>query len=261
VLAGSSVQANFDFEEHTLIDPKFRLGALQMTRLELLMPGATRGVVRGSRFIHGLSYAERPGIALSIRTRERFGGLTCDYWSPGVCIETGFVDAPLKRRIKSLNALYAIDPALCAQALESAVRHSDVRSCFFLLRHAMTSFREGSDMETIGAAAASSLGRHADIIMMALKEIEREAALRKRRKEVRALDQRFLLSAVYLAPDRAALKRLVAERYPGEDPEELIGRCVLGMSSDSTRPGRPTSAGLQAGGDDLPLLNSWRAQP
>ncbi len=223
VLAGSSIQANFTFEEHTVVDPKFRLGSLEMTRLELLMPGATRSVVRGGDLIHGLGYVERPGVALSVRTRERFGGLTCDYWSPGVCIETGFLDPPTRRRIKSLNALYAIDPALCAQALESAVSHSDMRSCFFLLRHAMTSFRDQIDMAALGAAAASSLGPHGDTIMMALQEIERDATVRKRRKEVRNPEQRFLLTALHLAPDREAVKRLVSARYPGEDPEEFMG--------------------------------------
>jgi hypothetical protein len=208
-------------------------------------------VIRGSRHIHGLSYAERPGIALSIRTRERFGGLTCDYWSPGVCIETGFLDAPLKRRIKCLNALYAIDPALCGQALESAVSQSDVRSCFFLLRHAMATFREGVDLSSIGAVAAQSLGGHANTITMALREIERDVALRKKRKEVRDLEQRFLLSAIHLAPDRDAVKRLVTERYPDRDPEEFIVRCVLAMSSAAARHAWPPPAAAQAGGEAL----------
>ncbi len=66
-----------------MIDPKFKLGHLETTHLGLLKPGMTVPVVRGPRMIHGLSYVDRPGVAISFRTHEDFGGLTFDYWSPG----------------------------------------------------------------------------------------------------------------------------------------------------------------------------------
>jgi hypothetical protein len=238
VLAGTCVQASFSFEEILAIDPKFKLGTLETTHLGLLRPGMTVRVVRGPEMIHGLSYVDRPGVAISFRTHEDFGGLTLDYWFPGIAIETGFLDASTERRIKALNALYAIDPSLCAQALEAALGAGDFRTCFFLLRHSMMNFREKIEVRASCASAAQAFGEHADRVMGALAELERDLLLRQQRKEVRDLNQRFLLSALHLAPTRNAVHRLVAEHYPGEDPQKFVARNLLEMSSTLGKGGK-----------------------
>jgi hypothetical protein len=195
-------------------------------------------VVRGPEMIHGLSYVDRPGVAISFRTHEDFGGLTFDYWTPGIAIETGFMDASTERRIKALNALYAMDPNRCVQALEAALGAADFRTCFFLLRHSMMNFREQIDVRASCACAAQAFGEHADPVMDALAEIERDSLLRQQRKEVRDLNQRFLLSALHLTPTRSAVHRLVAEHYPGEDPQKFVVRNVLEMSSTLGKGGK-----------------------
>jgi hypothetical protein len=238
VLAGTCVQASFSFEERLTIDPKFKLGALETTHLGLLSPGTTVRVARGPEMIHGLSYVDRPGIAISIRTHEEFGGLTLDYWAPGIAIETGFLDASTERRIKALNTLYAMDPSLCGQALKSALEAADFRTCFFLLRHSMMKFYEQVDVRASCASAAQAFGENADLVMGALAEFERDSLLRQRRKEVRDLNQRFLLSALHLAPTRSAVHRLVAEHYPGEDPKKFVLRNLLDMSSTPGKGGK-----------------------
>lgn len=238
VLAGTCVQASFSFEERLIIDPKFKLGTLETTHLGLLRPGTTVRVVRGPEMIHGLSYVDRPGVAISIRTHEDFGGLTIDYWSPGIAIETGFLDASTERQIKALNALYAMDPNLCAQALEAALGAADFRTRFFLLRHSMMNFREQIEVRASCTSAAQAFGEHADLVMDTLVEFERDSLLRQQRKEVRDLNQRFLLSALHLAPTRNAVHRLVAEHYPGEDPQKFVARNLLEMSSTPGKSGK-----------------------
>lgn len=231
VLSGTCVQASLAFDEKLIIDPKFKLGTIETTQVGLIGPGTTVPVLRGPQMIHGLSYIDRPGIAISIRTHEDFGDLTFDYWPPGIAIETGFLDAPTERRIKALNALYATDPSQCAQTLENAIEVTDFRTCFFLLRHATMKFREQIDARAICASAARVFGKNTDVVMGVLAEFERDSLLRQRRKEIRNLNQRFLLSALHLAPTRNAVHRLVAERYPGEDPQKFVVRNLLEMSS------------------------------
>ncbi len=157
---------------------------------------------------------------------------------PGIAIETGFVDASTERRIKALNALYAIDPNRCAQTLKAALEAADFRTCFFLLRHSMMNFREQIDVRASSASAAQAFGEHANLVMDALAEIERDSLFRQQRKEVRDLNQRFLLSALHLAPTRNAIHRLVTEQYPGEDPQKFVARNLLDMSSTPGKGGK-----------------------
>ncbi len=246
LLMGNSVQAEFSFTEQRLIDPKFSLGHLALQKVDVLGPGDTVAVVQGPGMIHGLSYVHRPGMALSLRTVEDFGGLSNEYWSPGIAFETGFLDDGTERRIKCLKALYAADPALCGAVLESATLDTDLRSSFFLLRYAMANFRQEIDVKAIARR-----GRYPELFEAVLTEMDRDALLRRVRSGVRDHDQRFLLCALQFARNRYDVIRLVSQLYPQEDPQRFIARCVLGMSATQSNGGRtllgtPVSADMHA---------------
>ena len=230
VLLGTSVAALSTFIPETVIDPRFKLGRFSIDRLDILGPGATVAVDRGARFIHGLSYADRIGVAISIRTRAALGELTFDYWAPGLALESEQVDNTVTQRIKCLDALRLIAPARCAETLRSAIAGADFRSAFALLRHASTHFADVITTDEL-IDSTGRFGDHATTIRGAIAEMHRIAALERTRKVVRDVDQRFLLCGLHLAPNRQALLDLMQRHYPDREPLQQIESCLVTMAS------------------------------
>jgi len=229
VLRGTSVQAQYRFEESSRFDAKFRFGVLSQKSLKLLRPGDTVPVELGPRTIHGLSYVETPGFAISVRSLEKFGELTLDYWG-GVCLENEFMDDETVAKTRSLNALWAIDPKLCVKTLERTLKRVDMRTGFLLLRHSASQIADRALLERPRALYLARMGSFAPLLDRALVEIEHDANVRLRRQQTRDLEQRLLLSLLYLAPDRKTLHRVVRALRPKREPSEFIGRCIRDMA-------------------------------
>jgi hypothetical protein len=238
VLKGTCVTGLFSFDETDRLDPKVRLGSLQLRELGLQKPGSTAKVEAGPATIHGQSYADRPGLSISIRTREDWDFLTYNYWHPGLAIETAFVDDVTTRQLKSLDALYLLKPAECWKALRAALRRADARTTFYLLRHAEAHFAPELDVHGLRREAAGALGRHAPVMIQALASIERANVFEARRKVLRDWDHRFVCSLLFLAPDHRAMTRLIREQFPRRDPDAYLRDCIVSMASTPWEGGR-----------------------
>lgn len=231
VLHGACVHGLFAFDEQWAVDPKFRLGRLELRRLEVLRPGAVMPVFGGPRLIHGQSYADRPGYALSIRTVDYGDLLTCNYWHPGLAVQTNFVDKATRRQLKALDALSVVDPPACFDAYCRALRAADVRTTFLLLEHAHRVLRGRIDVSSLDAVASKTLGRGRKTLLGALDSVDRRQFVERRRELLTDWRDRFLSGALFLAPDRAALMNLVRREYPRRDPVRFVAERLVAMAS------------------------------
>jgi hypothetical protein len=252
VLLGTSVHGAFSFREELRYDAKFLLGSLHLDRLELLDPGATIPVARGMAMIHGVSYLEPLGVAISVRSSENGGALTHDFLAPGVAIQGSHVDRLTQQRLLCLDGLCAVSPDRTFDTLAAVLATADPRSAFWLLRHAAVHYRRRLDVDRLFAIAAPTFGRHGGAVQRAIEVWEREVLLRVRRRLVRDPDHRLLLAVLHLARDRRELERLVALRR-AEPAAAFVRRCLVEMASQPGDPGW-TLLGTPSGSDFAVLL-------
>ncbi len=241
VLSGTSISGSYAFTEQTPVDAKFALGSLERTRFEFLPTGSTLPVYRGHDMIHGLTYVDRLGISLSIRTNENPEWVTSEFLPPGVRVDLTKLDRVVQQQVKSLEALFAIDPDRAARALERLLRRADARSCFLLLKCAFEGFADFVDPRRLWQAAEPVFGANVTVVKDALAFFEKENVLRSRRAGLVDDDHRCLLAVLHMAQTRADVERLLAERAATrglvETPAAFIARCVREMASTPAESG------------------------
>ncbi len=70
LLAGSSLQSLYRFDESRSVNRKFRLGTLIHEKAEILTTGSVHAIPCGEDFIHSLFHLDRPSLTLIIRTKH-----------------------------------------------------------------------------------------------------------------------------------------------------------------------------------------------
>ena len=236
VLSGTAIHARYTFRERARIDPKFAIGHLTLASLGIQTPGATELVPAGSSCIHGQSYADRPGLSLSVRAAET-AGLTLTYWEPGVALEASHVDDLTRRAIQGLDALYLADPGRCARALRRAVQTNDFRRAFVVLRHAQRAYGQQIDVGQIIEHAAPYLGTHGPSIVGALAHFKRLRSNAKNLETLRTWNHRFLAGVLHFSPNRRVAERLIASRLPRADAGSFLESQLLELAATEAQPG------------------------
>jgi len=120
VMSGSSIHAQFKFENETAITPHFRVGDLRMSDISLLETGCTVPIVSGRACIHSLFHLDTPSITVVVRTQHDPGtGPQFNYLPPHVAYDPVFSDPLTLRRRQVLDLLeQAEDPAYVDLVLE-----------------------------------------------------------------------------------------------------------------------------------------------
>ena len=237
VLHGTSLHGTYSFEEEWRYDSKLLLGKLRQVSLDPLGPGAIVPVLRGGdSLIHGIGYIDPLGLSLSTRSVENDPAMTHDYLEPGVAVQGSYVDRGTLERLRSLDALTAINPEHAYEVLGEMLERADPRTCFYLLRHAAVRFRSVMDLDGLFARAAPRFGPNADKALGGVATWAREALLRARRKTLSNADHRFFFGALHQARDLDAIETIVASRYE-ERPRDFIHRCLTEMASTESDAG------------------------
>jgi hypothetical protein len=140
VMSGSSIHAEYDFQNANPITPYLSVGDLQMKQIELLETGRTVPITSGRGCIHSLFHLDTPSVTVVVRTHNDPGtGPQFNYLPPHIAIDPIHAgeDALTMRRKQVLGVLETLDNPDYATRVGEMVERFDFERGFNILIHAM----------------------------------------------------------------------------------------------------------------------------
>jgi len=243
VLAGSSIQAIYTFDEIERVNDRFRLGRLAFDRATLLKPGDIEPILFGDRLIHAVFHLDCPSVTIVIRTHNVSAGSgpQLKYLRPGIALDPFFRDPLLTKKLQALDLLRATQSSRYPEAMAAACASGDLRTAFEVLDRAFSRRKAAPDVwQRVKSVALERHGARVLNLEQVLHEQAREALIISLRQKVKDPEHRFFLALLLNLPDRHSILELIQRRYPEEAPRtlvsrwarELSGQDLLGVSFD-----------------------------
>ena len=242
VLAGSSLQTRYRFRETRLVNDRFRLGALDRERVELLATGSVRPIVSGQGLIHSLFHLDRPSVTLIVRTKCDEG--TRPQWSyhaPGIAIDPFFEDPVTTKKLEAVRVFLSLDSTAADVELHEMLAACDLQTTFQILSSlfhqvAATPLKRafgaesGERFERLIGQARKRHGSAVDLFEQAFHEQRRQHEIIGVRGSLKSPEHRFLLALLLNVADRREVLALIAQRYPDRDPVDTFADWVDELS-------------------------------
>jgi hypothetical protein len=190
------------------------------------MPGSTRSIEAGARFIHALYHLDHPSLTVVVRTYSDPGTHPqYDYLPPTMAIDPAPVDVGLKRRLECLAALARQEPGAFQEAASEFFEGGDLHGSFLLLQQAQRYLRrEGELLEHLKGKLRAIHGELALRLEPALEEYARLTVLAGQRFKVSDPAHRFFFALLLNVRSRGEILRMIREHVPGEEPERQVVR-------------------------------------
>lgn len=224
VIAGSSIQSTYGFEQTRRVSTHALTGRLTQKTAEVLEAGDVRPIHPGRDGLrHSLFHLESPTALLVVRTRRLPGfRAPMTHFPPTLAIATRELDQDRQasRTVRAISLAGALSTELQFEALAAALPELDIFRRLFAALTAQPANRElrGRYLEAVPpffgdlAGDVSQAIRHNWLVHDALRARAR-------------LDDpflRFVFAAAVTASDEQALRALVSSRFPTGDTFELI---------------------------------------
>jgi hypothetical protein len=236
VLAGGSLHVPYRFSTSESITHRLVLGDLSMGEPEILQVGDVRPIERGSAFIHGLFHLDRPSVTIVVRTYgEPVGEPQFTYLRPGIGFDPFYRDDTVERRFESIVTLADLDAGAGVAAACQLVEGEDIWVGFLMAMRWFHSVERSKGLDRILDAFARRHGSAAKDLVGSFPYQHRTFTIASRRRLVHDPEHRLFLALLLNLPDRAAIDTVLATRYPGEDPGELLARWVAELASPEQR--------------------------
>jgi hypothetical protein len=230
VLDGSSVHAQYDFEQHERVSSRMLLGDVRFRECEVLSRGDVRPIDSGNRFIHALFHLDRPSVSIVVRTgSEPAANPQYTYHRPGVAIDPFYEPEPMMTQLRLLDAarqMGGVDGFV--RAARSLLGHGDFWLAYRVLSAAFRAL-EQDGFEDLAQLAIARFGARVAYLRPVFEEQRRQQNITARREQIHDADHRYLLALLLNVPTREGIDRLIAARHPG-DPGEHIVRWIRAMS-------------------------------
>jgi len=225
VMAGSSIHAQYEFENARSITPHFRVGDVRMREIELLETGRTVPIVSGRGCIHSLFHLDMPSVTVVVRTQHDPGtGPQFNYLPPHVALDPVFNDTLTMRRKQLLDVLEQTGDAAYAPLVLEMIAELDFERGFFVLQHCLGPLRALGEWESTLAAFGHKHGALASGIGATLEEAVRRDVVKELRSTITEPEHRFFLALLMNVPARAEFLDLVARRFPDEAAVDTVMR-------------------------------------
>lgn len=236
VLVGGSIHAPYRFSRTEEITHRLVLGDLQLDGPELLRVGDVRTIEPGGAFIHGLFHLERPSVTLVVRTYgQPMYEPQYNYLRPGVGYDSFYRDVQLERRFDSVIALASLDPDAGASAACEFIGSEDLWVGYLMARRWFTRADRGGRLQQLLEALSKRHGDVAGPLLSAFDHERRLLSITTRRKLLTDPEHRLFMALLLNLPDRASVDRVLAQRFPSEDPGALLARWITELASPSHR--------------------------
>jgi hypothetical protein len=244
VLLGGSVHSRYRFAKDREVNPHFLVGQIEFKDVSLLSQGDIREIDSGSQFIHSLFHLDRPSVTITVRTYKAPGApVQYSYLKPFLAINPFFTDASLTKKVQTVSLLLRMKHPEADRFIADLLDESDFHTAFAVLEQAFDFLCHRELEEIIGVTrsrdrfqalldrARHKHGELADLLSPVFEEGWRQAEITRRRTEIKGQDHRFFLALLLNVPDRATVLRLVKEKFPEQDPVELIVSWVRELSA------------------------------
>ncbi len=227
VLHGSSIHAHYDFEKGRSITPYLRVGNLRLKQIELLETGRTVPIASGQRAIHSLFHLDSPSVTVVVRTQHDPGtGPQFNYLPPHVAYDPHFSDKLTMRRKQLLDVLERSEDAGYVDLVTAMIVDLDFERGFSVLHHTSGYLQQLDQWEPVLRAFKKKHGTLAIGVAATLKEDARRNFIRGLRSTILVPEHRFFLALLMNAPTRDDLLALVAQRFPQDEPLNIVLRWV-----------------------------------
>jgi hypothetical protein len=233
VMQGSSIHAEFDFENARSITPHLRVGDLRMKQIELLETGRTVSITSGRECIHSLFHLDTPSVTVVVRTHHDPGtGPQYNYLPPHLAIDPLHTDALTQRRKQLLGVLETLDHPRYTTFVREMVESLDFERGFSLLHQTMEHLQDLGEWEPVLAAFQERHGELAKGVPATLAESLRRDTISRMRYHIDDPEHRFFLALLMNVPTRGDILAFIRERFPDQSPVETI----LGWAEELIEP-------------------------
>lgn len=233
VLQGSSIHADFGFENARAISAHFQVGELRVRDIHLLETGSTVPIVSGPGHIHSLFHLETPSVSVVVRTHHDPGaGPQFTYLPPHLAVDPIHDDALTARRKQLLDVLERVEDPVYPGRVREMLAELDFERGFFILQNGMSYLRGLGEWEETLRVFEGKHGPLARYVAPTLDEIVRRDGLAAMRGSIVDVEHRFFLALLLNVPSRAGILDFVSRRFPGA-PEETVLRWVEELSETS----------------------------
>jgi hypothetical protein len=256
VLSGSSIHARYDYVERARVSRDLLVGDLRLREIEALRPGDVREIRTGREFIHSLFHLERPSVTLLVATfDDPRSDSSITYFRSGLAARIHRVDADKARRVRALSLVHATAPDAYPDAVAKLAAHHPAEA-FFALKHASETLDADGLMEVM-ERARSEADELFDSFAETFEENRRLSNIIERRALITDATHRFFLAVLLNAPDRAAILRLIADRFPDANPVDTIMTWVRELAATPVEgPLGPSALGVPLEEPELAVLDA-----
>ena len=227
VMHGSSIHAHYEFKQAATVTPYLRVGRLKIKKMELLPTGRTVPIVSGQSDIHSLFHLDSPSVTVVVRTQHDPGtGPQLNYMPPHLAFDPHFSDTLTLRRKQLLDVLQQTDEDGAADLILKMIADLDFERGFSILHHCMAYLQHVDQWDVVLNRFERKHGPLAAGVGATLREDARRNVIKDLRGTIVDSDHRFFLALLMNAPTRADLLALVAQRFPKQEPADIVMRWV-----------------------------------
>ena len=228
VLHGSSIHAQYEFQNPRPITPYIRTGNLKMKKMEILEQGRTIPIISGPQDIHSLFHLDSPSATVVIRTQHDPGtGPQLNYLPPHIAIDPHFSDTLMTRRKQLLDLLDQAQDKEYVEFVKQMITDLDFERGFSLLHHCIESLEYLEQWQPTLKLFEKKHGKLATGVAPTLKEDLRRSIIKGLRTTIIEPQHRFFLALLMNAPTRADLFKLVTQRFSHQPPAAIIFRWAV----------------------------------
>ncbi|HSS20753.1 MAG TPA: hypothetical protein VLL54_11810 [Pyrinomonadaceae bacterium] len=235
VLLGSSIHSRFSFADEQVINEHFSAGRLILEEVQLLKFKDVRPIRAGREFIHSLFHLDRPSATITIRTEYTpSASLQYDYRKPYFALDPFFRNASLAKKLQTIGLLLGMKHKDADAMITELVCSSDFHTAYVVLAETYEQLQRNELDSLFGLSIGKDRfkailnqcktvhGELTDLVLPVLEEQERLRNIVQRRGTITTEAHRFFLALLLNVPDRKRILDLVQQRYPEQNPVEMI---------------------------------------
>jgi hypothetical protein len=233
VFGGSSLHIRYGFTPRERVNSRLALGDIVRKGANILKRGAVQKIVAGPQGAHALFHLERPSATLIVRSfMDGRAHPQLTYHWPCYAIDPFFEDHAIVRKCQLLRLLHQTDEDsfryLTTELFAALEIESTVRVLLFL-RQLNLSVPLALELASVAADRHRELGQG---LVQLVEAGYREDGLMRLRRRVLDPEGRLLLALLLNRLSSTEVNALVASKYPGSDPVDLVSTWIASLLTD-----------------------------
>jgi hypothetical protein len=238
VLAGSSLQVEYTFEQAERYSDRLSVGQLHLKNVEHLRAGDVRPIPAGDALIHALFHLERPSISVVVRTgADPAAGPQYTYLQCGIAFDPFHAPDVVEKQLQVLELLRVLGDGSLRRRARAMVQGADAFRAFKVV-DAMASALPSAEYASFLGGLELPYAGLAQRLRAHHAERLRQTAIIERRRRIHQPDHRFFLALLLNVPSRRRILDMVASEFPKATAEETIERWVRELAELRHEDGR-----------------------